>query len=118
MLFVSPFPTLHRFRPDQTEDLQAFFPTHLLETGRDILFFWVARMVMQSLELMDCLPFKTVRVTDAERAPRTYSERLRPRTVVVVRFLARFRRVLCSASVFRTCGWVARRRLSRPLLLL
>jgi len=46
--------------PDNTPDLQAFFPTHLLETGLDILFFWVARMVMMSLELMGTLPFKTV----------------------------------------------------------
>lgn len=41
-------------------DYKAFFPGHLLETGHDILFFWVARMVMMSLELTDQLPFKTV----------------------------------------------------------
>ena len=35
--------------PDQTEDLEAFYPTSLLETGHDILFFWVARMVMMVL---------------------------------------------------------------------
>lgn len=46
--------------PNKTDDLKAFFPTHLLETGMDILFFWVARMVMMSLELMDELPFKEV----------------------------------------------------------
>lgn len=47
--------------PDvKAEDLQAFFPGDLLETGHDILFFWVARMVMMSLELTDQLPFKTV----------------------------------------------------------
>eukprot|EP00752_Nemacystus_decipiens_P005746 g5199.t1 len=47
--------------PDvDSEDLKAFFPTTLLETGMDILFFWVARMVMMSLELNDVLPFKTV----------------------------------------------------------
>ena len=40
--------------PDQTaEDLQAWHPTSLLETGQDILFFWVARMVMCSLQLTD-----------------------------------------------------------------
>jgi len=43
-----------------TEDMKAFFPGDLLETGHDILFFWVARMVMMSLELTDKLPFKTV----------------------------------------------------------
>mmetsp|Transcript_14060 Transcript_14060/g.31147 ORF Transcript_14060/g.31147 Transcript_14060/m.31147 type:complete len:1038 (+) Transcript_14060:105-3218(+) len=42
------------------DDLKAFFPGTLLETGHDILFFWVARMVMMSLGLMDQLPFKTV----------------------------------------------------------
>jgi valyl-tRNA synthetase len=46
--------------PEQTEDLKAFYPTTLLETGHDILFFWVARMVMMGLELTDTLPFKTV----------------------------------------------------------
>ena len=46
--------------PDQTEDLEAFYPTSLLETGLDILFFWVARMVMMGLELTDQLPFHTV----------------------------------------------------------
>ena len=46
--------------PDKTNDLEAFFPTHLLETGLDILFFWVARMVMMSLELQNQLPFKEV----------------------------------------------------------
>jgi valyl-tRNA synthetase len=44
--------------PDNTADMKAFFPGNLLETGHDILFFWVARMVMMSLELTDELPFK------------------------------------------------------------
>lgn len=46
--------------PNETDDLKAFFPTTLLETGHDILFFWVARMVMMSLELTDKLPFRQV----------------------------------------------------------
>jgi len=46
--------------PDQTDDMKAFYPTSLLETGLDILFFWVARMVMMGLELTDQLPFHTV----------------------------------------------------------
>jgi valyl-tRNA synthetase len=46
--------------PDDTEDMKAFYPTSLLETGLDILFFWVARMVMMGLELTDQLPFHTV----------------------------------------------------------
>lgn len=46
--------------PEQTDDLKAFYPTSLLETGLDILFFWVARMVMMGLQLTDTLPFHTV----------------------------------------------------------
>ena len=47
--------------PDKTDDLSAFYPTSLLETGHDILFFWVARMVFMGLRLTDSLPFKQVR---------------------------------------------------------
>ncbi|CAG5125802.1 unnamed protein product, partial [Candidula unifasciata] len=46
--------------PDQTEDLKLYYPGHLLETGHDILFFWVARMVMLGLTLLDKLPFRDV----------------------------------------------------------
>eukprot|EP00898_Chlorokybus_atmophyticus_P007302 jgi/Chlat1/7573/Chrsp63S07062 len=46
--------------PDNTPDLQAFYPTSLLETGHDILFFWVARMVMMGLQLTQQVPFKQV----------------------------------------------------------
>ncbi len=46
--------------PDQTEDMKAFYPTALLETGLDIIFFWVARMVMMGLQLTGKLPFKQV----------------------------------------------------------
>ncbi|XP_053610206.1 valine--tRNA ligase isoform X2 [Plodia interpunctella] len=46
--------------PDQTEDLKAFYPGTLLETGHDILFFWVARMVFFGQRLMGKLPFKEV----------------------------------------------------------
>jgi valyl-tRNA synthetase len=41
-------------------DFKAFYPNTLLETGHDILFFWVARMVMMGLQLTDSLPFNTV----------------------------------------------------------
>ena len=44
----------------QATDLAAWHPTSLLETGQDILFFWVARMVMCSLQLTDKLPFNEV----------------------------------------------------------
>jgi len=47
--------------PDENAaDLQAWHPTTLLETGQDILFFWVARMVMMSMQLTDKLPFTEV----------------------------------------------------------
>jgi valyl-tRNA synthetase len=46
--------------PNNTEDLQLFYPTTLLETGMDILFFWVARMVMMGIHLTGQIPFKTV----------------------------------------------------------
>jgi valyl-tRNA synthetase len=46
--------------PDQTEDLKLYHPTSVLETGYDILFFWVARMILMSTYLMDEVPFKHV----------------------------------------------------------
>lgn len=47
--------------PDETHpDFHAFYPNTLLETGWDILFFWVARMVMMGIQLTGKLPFKTV----------------------------------------------------------
>lgn len=48
--------------PDDTEDLKAFYPTSVLETGHDILFFWVARMVMLGMKLGGDLPFRKVRL--------------------------------------------------------
>jgi valyl-tRNA synthetase len=44
----------------ENDELHAFYPTTLLETGHDILFFWVARMVMLGQELTGSLPFSTV----------------------------------------------------------
>ncbi|XP_011302810.1 valine--tRNA ligase [Fopius arisanus] len=46
--------------PDETDDLKAFYPGTLLETGHDILFFWVARMVFLGKKLLGKLPFKEV----------------------------------------------------------
>ncbi|XP_060095119.1 valine--tRNA ligase [Heteronotia binoei] len=46
--------------PNPSEDLQVFYPGTLLETGHDILFFWVARMVMLGLKLTGKLPFREV----------------------------------------------------------
>uniref|UniRef100_A0A671P092 valine--tRNA ligase n=1 Tax=Sinocyclocheilus anshuiensis TaxID=1608454 RepID=A0A671P092_9TELE len=46
--------------PQQTEDLKQFYPNSVLETGSDLIFFWVARMVMLGRELTGQLPFKQV----------------------------------------------------------
>ncbi|WP_309088912.1 valine--tRNA ligase [Phenylobacterium sp.] len=53
-----PFSTLGW--PEKTEDLRRFYPTHTLVTGFDIIFFWVARMMMQGIQFMDEVPFKRV----------------------------------------------------------
>ena len=46
--------------PEQTPELGRYFPTDVLVTGQDILFFWVARMIMMQLAVVDEIPFKTV----------------------------------------------------------
>ena len=53
-----PFSTLGW--PDKTKDLAAFYPTSVLVTGFDILFFWVARMIMMGQYCMDDIPFRQV----------------------------------------------------------
>jgi valyl-tRNA synthetase len=53
-----PFSTLGW--PEQTPDLKYFYPTSYMETGYDILFFWVARMIMSGLEYTGVAPFHTV----------------------------------------------------------
>ncbi len=46
--------------PEETDALKRFFPTSVLITGQDILFFWVARMMMMQLAVVDQVPFRTV----------------------------------------------------------
>ncbi|QDH17911.1 valine--tRNA ligase [Swingsia samuiensis] len=53
-----PFTTLGW--PDSTKELARYYPTSVLVTGFDIIFFWVARMMMMGLHFMDDVPFKTV----------------------------------------------------------
>ncbi len=53
-----PFSTLGW--PDETEDLKYFYPTSVLLSGYDIIFFWVARMIFSGIEQMGTLPFDTV----------------------------------------------------------
>lgn len=53
-----PFSTLGW--PEETADLGYFYPTSVLVTGRDIIFFWVARMIFMALPFMDDVPFRDV----------------------------------------------------------
>ena len=62
-----PFSTLGW--PDDTPDLERFYPTSVMETGYDIIFFWVARMMMLGLQLTDVEPFHTVYLSGLIRDP-------------------------------------------------
>ena len=62
-----PFSTLGW--PDDTADLATYYPTSVMETGYDIIFFWVARMMMLGLELTDREPFHTVYLSGLIRDP-------------------------------------------------
>jgi len=53
-----PFSTLGW--PEQTKELKTFYPTSVLITGFDIIFFWVARMIMMGLKFMDDVPFEKI----------------------------------------------------------
>ena len=62
-----PFATLGW--PQDTADLRAFYPTDALVTGRDIIFLWVARMIMMGLEFTGEVPFSDVNITAIIQAP-------------------------------------------------
>ncbi len=62
-----PFATLGW--PEQTDQLRAFYPTDVLVTARDIIFLWVARMVMMGVEFTGELPFADVPITAVIQAP-------------------------------------------------
>ena len=62
-----PFSTLGW--PEETEDLKYFYPTDVLVTGYDIIFFWVARMIFSSCEQMHEIPFHTVLIHGLIRDP-------------------------------------------------
>ena len=62
-----PFATLGW--PQDTPDLRAFYPTDALVTGRDIIFLWVARMIMMGLEFTGQVPFSDVHITAIIQAP-------------------------------------------------
>ena len=77
-----PFSTLGW--PAETEDLKTYYPTSLMETGYDILFFWVARMIMTGLEFTGQEPFHTVylhglvRATDGRKMSKTLGNVIDP----------------------------------------
>jgi len=60
-----PFSTLGW--PESTPDLKRFFPTSTLVTGYDIIFFWVSRMIMASLEFLGDVPFRDIYITGLVR---------------------------------------------------
>ncbi len=62
-----PFATLGW--PEDTPELRAFYPTNVLSTARDILFLWVARMIMMGLELTGQAPFSEVYIHSVIQAP-------------------------------------------------
>ena len=62
-----PFATLGW--PEDTPELRAFYPTDALVTGRDIIFLWVARMVMMGVEFTGELPFRDVPINSIIQAP-------------------------------------------------
>jgi valyl-tRNA synthetase len=62
-----PFATLGW--PKNTAALRAFYPTDALVTGRDIIFLWVARMIMMGLEFREQVPFEDVHITSIIQAP-------------------------------------------------
>ncbi len=67
--------------PEQTEDLKNFHPTSVLETGHDIIFFWVARMILMSEYLIGEKPFETVylhgmvRTADGKKMSKSLGEK-------------------------------------------
>ncbi|MBN1306161.1 MAG: valine--tRNA ligase [Anaerolineales bacterium] len=81
-----PFSTLGW--PDETPDYKYFYPTSYMETGYDILFFWVARMIMDGLEFTGKAPFHTVylhgliRDGDGQKMSKTKGNVIDPLTVM------------------------------------
>jgi valyl-tRNA synthetase len=81
-----PFSTLGW--PDNTDDLKRYFPTNLLVTGYDIIFFWVSRMFFQSLEFTNDKPFKEVlihgliRDKDGKKMSKSLSNGIDPMDVI------------------------------------
>jgi valyl-tRNA synthetase len=81
-----PFSTLGW--PQQTDDLDRYYPTQIMETGHDILFFWVARMIMMGIWFTDKSPFETVylhglvRDKEGKKFSKTLGNVIDPLTVI------------------------------------
>lgn len=88
--------------PDQTEALQKFYPTSCLVTGFDILFFWVARMMMMGLKFMGNVPFKEVyihalvRDAQGQKMSKSKGNVIDPLTIVDEYGADAFRFTLCA----------------------
>ena len=67
--------------PEQTKDLQTYHPTTVLETGHDLIFFWIARMILMSQYLINEIPFKNVyfhgmvRTADGKKMSKSLGEK-------------------------------------------
>lgn len=74
--------------PEKTKDLEIYHPTNLLETGHDIIFFWVARMIMMSMYTLNEIPFKTnylhglVRDNQGRKMSKSLNNALDPRDLI------------------------------------
>jgi valyl-tRNA synthetase len=74
--------------PEETPDYKYFYPTSVLETGYDILFFWVSRMIMEGLEFTGQVPFHTVylngiiRDEKGQKMSKTKNNAIDPLTVI------------------------------------
>src|SRR4029077_17682369 len=81
-----PFATLGW--PDETEDLEAFYPNHMNSTAREIINLWVSRMIMTGLEFMEDVPFADVAIhcqvqaTDGRRMSKSLGTGVDPRDLI------------------------------------
>ncbi|MCF6265500.1 MAG: valine--tRNA ligase [Desulfuromusa sp.] len=88
--------------PEQTKTLQKFYPTSCLVTGFDILFFWVARMMMMGIKFMDDVPFKEVyihalvRDSHGQKMSKSKGNVIDPLTIVDEYGADAFRYTLCA----------------------
>jgi valyl-tRNA synthetase len=91
--------------PEKTNELEAFYPTSLLVTGFDILFFWVARMMMMGLKFMDDVPFKDVYIHALVRDE--YGKKMSKSTGNVIDPLEMIEKYGCDALRFTLTSFAA-----------